>query len=185
MQISKITRVSTQPFFLLATMTLMLVLSAMPAAADDTAKTLETLLDRAKIEDLLVGYYAQLGSGSHNFGDFYVKDGILDVDSTVAQGKTPIEDLYKKAAEESPPRKGTFRMLLTNLKIVINGGKATADVIWTGVNSETVRSVPQIVEQGREHDELVKLDGRWYFKHRVISSDGGLSGYFAKNYQPR
>ena len=144
---SKLTRINTRTFFLSAWVALMLIVSAMPVAADDAAKTLETLLDRAKIEDLLVDYYSQLGSGSHNFGEFYVEDGILDVDGLVAQGKKPIEDLYKKAAEESPPRKGTFRMLLTNLKIVIDGASATADVIWTGVNSETVRSVPQIVEQ--------------------------------------
>jgi hypothetical protein len=48
-----------------------------------------------------------------------------------------------------------------------------------------VNSSPQILEQGREHDELVKRDGRWYFKRRVITSDGGLPAMFEKTYQKR
>ena len=164
---------------------LILAVSAMPASAEYPPKTLQTLLDRAQIEDLLTDYYAQLGTGGRNFSDFYVEDGILDVNGLIAQGKKPIEDLYKKAAQESPARKGTFRMLLTNIKIVVNGSSATADVIWTGVNSETVKSVPQFIEQGREHDELVKRNEKWYFKHRIITADGGLSGFWEKTYKPR
>ena len=74
---------------------------------------------------------------------------------------------------------------LTNLKIVVNGESATADVVWTGVNSETVKSAPPFIEQGREHDELVKRSGRWYFKRRVITSDGGLPAMFEKTYKQR
>jgi hypothetical protein len=76
-------------------------------------------------------------------------------------------------------------VLLTNPHIVVIGDAATADVIWTGMNSASVQSSPQIVEQGREHDELVKRDGHWYFKHRVITSDGGLPAMFEKTYQNR
>lgn len=159
--------------------------SAAPAMAEHPPKTLETLLDRAQIEDLLVDYYTQLGTGGHSFSDYYVEDSTLDVNGLVAKGKKGIEDLYKQAGEDSPARKGAFRMLLTNLKIVVNGSTATADIIWTGVNSETVKSTPQFIEQGREHDELVKRNGKWHFKNRVITSDGGLTGIFEKTYKPR
>jgi hypothetical protein len=63
-------------------------------------------------------------------------------------GCIAIEDLRQKAGEEAVPRKRTFRMLLVNLKIVVNGATATTDVVWTGVNSETVKAPPQFVEQG-------------------------------------
>ena len=181
----RFSRFSTETFFLLASATLMLAASAVPAAAEHPATTLSTLLDRAQIEDMLVDYYAQLGSGRSDFGAFYVEDGVLDVNGLVAQGKKPIEDLYKKSAEGTPRRPGTFRMLLTNLRIVVNGGSATADVVWTGVNSETVKAAPQLIEQGREHDELVKRNGRWYFKRRVITSDGGLPAMYEKTYKKR
>jgi hypothetical protein len=185
MLLNRFTKVRAKTLFMFALATLMLAASAIPAAAEHPATTLNTLLDRAQIEDLLVDYYGQLGTGGSNFSSFYVEDGVLDVNGLIAQGKKGIEDLYKKAAQDSPARKGTFRMLLTNLKIVVNGASAKADVIWTGVNSTTVKSAPQFIEQGREHDELVKHNGRWYFKHRVITSDGGLSGIFEKTYKPR
>jgi hypothetical protein len=170
---------------LLACAAIVLAASAAPARAEHPPATLATLLDRAQIEDMLVDYYGQLGAGRHDFGAFYVEDGALDVNGLVAQGKKPIEDLYKRLAEAAPQRAGTFRMLLTNLKIVVNGDSATADVVWTGINSATVKAAPQFVEQGREHDELVKRAGRWYFKHRVITSDGGLPAMFEKTYKQR
>jgi hypothetical protein len=185
MKFPQITKLSTNTCFLLASAVLMLAPFAVPAAAEHPVTTLATLLDKAQIEDLLVDYYGQLGSGGRDFATFYVEDGVLDVNGTIAQGKTAIEDLYKKSADGTKPRPGTFRMLLTNLKIVVNGQSAAADVIWTGINSETVKAAPQIIEQGREHDELVKRNGRWYFKHRVITSDGGLPPMFEKNYKKR
>jgi len=157
-----------------------------PALAEQPPMTVVTLIDRAQIEDLLVDYYGHLGAGrSGDFGNFYVADGILDVNGLVAKGQQAIEELYKKVREGTPRRPGTFRMLLTNPRIAVSGNAATADVIWTGVNSASVESLPQIVEQGREHDELVKRDGRWYFKHRVITSDGGLPAMFEQTYEKR
>ena len=165
-------------FPLMLSLALILAAPTQPSLAEEAAATLTTLLDRAQIEDMLVDYYGQLGAGRHDFGTFYVEDGALNVNGLVAQGRQGIEDLYKKLAEGSPRRPGTFRMLLTNPKIVVKGDTATADVIWTGVNSESVTAPPQLIEQGREHDELVKRDGHWYFKHRVITSDGGMPAMF-------
>ena len=104
---------------------------------------------------------------------------------SLRKAKHAIEELYQQVARGTPRRPGTFRMLLTNLKIVVNGDSATADAIWTGVNSESVKAPPQILEQGRERDALVKRDGHWYFKHRVITTDGGLPAMFEKTYQKR
>ncbi len=156
-----------------------------PALAEQPPMTVTSLIDRAQIEDLLVEYYSHLGAGRGEFGTFYVADGTLDVNGRVAKGQQAIEELYKQVREGTPRRPGTFRMLLTNPHIVVMGDAATADVIWTGVNSASVKSLPQIVEQGREHDELVKRDGRWYFKHRVITTDGGLPAMFEKTYHER
>ncbi len=121
MLFSRFNIVSTKVFFLLMSVTLMLAASAMPAAAEYPATTLNTLLDRAQIEDMLVDYYSQLGGNGHDFSTFYVEDGILDVNGIIAQGKKSIEDLYKKSAATDPAPTGTFRMLLTNLKVVVNG----------------------------------------------------------------
>lgn len=171
--------------FRLIALAAVLLTAAAATLAQQPAMTATTLVDRAQIEDLLIEYYSHLGSGRGTFGDYYVADGVLDVNGLVAKCQAAIEQLYKQVREGTPRRPGTFRMLLTNPRIVVTGDAATADVIWTGVNSESVSSLPQILEQGREHDELVKRDGRWYFKHRVITTDGGLPAMFEKTYQNR
>lgn len=156
-------------------------------AQDQQSWTPATLVDRAMIEDLLVDYYAQLGSGRHDFGAFFDPEGVIDVNGTVAKGQKAIEEVYRKAAEANPPKPGVFRMVLSNVRVVVKGNTATADAIWTGLHSAKVTDVPKLVEQGREHDELVKRNGRWYFKHRVITSDGGLdpNSYFYRTYKAR
>jgi SnoaL-like domain len=169
----------------IAVVAVMLGVLGTPALAEPPPITVTTLIERARIEDLLLDYYSHLGAGRGAFGSFYVADGILDVNGLVAQGQQAIEELYKQVAQGTPRRRGTFRVLLTNPRIVVVGDTATADVIWTGVNSPSVKSVPQIVEQGREHDDLVKRDGHWYFKRRIITSDGGLPAMFDKTYQKR
>jgi hypothetical protein len=170
---------------LIAVVTVMLGTLGAPALAEQPSLTVNTLIDRAQIEDLLVDYYSHLGAAGGDFGNFYVTDGILDVNGLVAKGQQAIEELYRQVRQRTPRRPGTFRMLLTNPRIVVTGDAATADVIWTGVNSASVKSLPQILEQGREHDELVKRNGRWYFKQRVITTDGGLPAMFEKTYQSR
>jgi hypothetical protein len=151
------------------------------------AWTPATLVDRAMIEDLLVDYYAQLGSGRHDFGAFFDPEGVIDVNGTVAKGQKAIEEVYRKAAEATPPKPGVFRMVLSNVRVSVKGDTATVDAVWTGVHSAKVTETPQFVEQGREHAELVKRNGKWLFKHRVISSDGGLDpkSYFYRTYKPR
>jgi len=170
---------------LIALLAAMLTGQGAATAAEQLPLTVNTLIDRAQIEDLLADYYSHLGTGRGAFGDFYVADGILDVNGLVAKGQQAIEALYRQVAHGTPRRPGTFRMLLSNPRIAIVGDTATADVIWTGVNSVSVTSPPTIVEQGREHDELVKRGGRWYFKRRIITSDGGLPAMFEKTYQKR
>jgi hypothetical protein len=169
----------------LVTVTAALLTASAAALAESPPTTLATLIDRAQIEDLLVDYYGQLGGADRNLGTYYVEDGVLDVNGIVSRGRGPIEDLYKKLTEQAPRQPGKFHMLLTNPKIVVNGAAATADLIWTGVRSENPKATPQFVEQGREHDELVKRGGRWLFKYRVITSDGGLPPMFEKTYKER
>jgi len=155
--------------------------AAPPVLAQQRPITPSALIDRAQIEDMLVEYYEVLSAGSTQFDSYYTDDAVLDVNGIVKQGKGPIDDLYKTI----PKSKGTVHLLLTNPKIVVDGNSATADVIWTEVYSETHLALPHIVEQGREHDELVKRGGRWYLKKRVVTNDGGLPATLEKYYKAR
>ena len=164
---------------------------AMAVAMDTTAQSapskqplsdLAWLTARAQIEDMLVDYYALFASRTHSdFGSYYADDGVLDVNGIVRRGKEPINALYAGINEG-----GKIHVLITNLKIVVeSGGSASADLIWTEVNSESHSATPHITEQGREHDDLTKRDGRWYFAKRVVTNDGGLPAALEKGYKER
>ena len=111
---------------------------------------------------------------------YYLADGVIDVNGLKGQGEAGIRDVYKKVAAGTPKRPGIFRMLLTNVTVVVNGNTATAETLWTGINSPTKAGPPQFVEQGTERDDLVKVNGHWLFKLRVITSNAGLQAMFAK-----
>jgi hypothetical protein len=170
------------------TTTILLMSLAQPVLAQQV--TMETLLDRIQIEDLLTRYYYDLSrSNAHELSEYFTEDALLDVDGTIANGRAEIAKLYQRPepdAKEPAPEPGRRgHMLLTNPIIEINGSTATAHLIWTGVMNEGIGKLPQIFEQGREDTELVKQDGKWLIKRRYITADGRMPNRFDKNYKPR
>lgn len=163
----------------------LITVSAAPSMAQDV--TMETLLDRIQIEDLLTRYYYDLAQGGHVLSEYFTEDALLDVDGTIAVGHEEISALYggSNDREEPAPPRPQNHMLLTNPVIEVNGNTATAHVIWTGVLNSGVGEPPRIYEQGREDTELVKLEGKWLIKQRYISSDSGLPDRFDETYEPR
>ena len=152
--------------------------------------TMETLLDRVQIEDLLTRYYYDLSrSNAHELSEYFTADALLDVDGTVAKGRAEIAKLYQNPAPDpkqpAPAPGRIMHMLLTNPIITVKGSTATAHLIWTGVMNEGIGKLPQVVEQGREDTELVKQNGKWLIKRRYITADGRMPNRFDKNYKPR
>jgi ketosteroid isomerase-like protein len=145
------------------------------------------LLDRIQIEDLLVRYYVDLALGkSHDLAQYYTEDAILDVNGMISNGREAIEKLYGGLGDgEEANLGGRVHMLLNNPIISVDGDTATAWVIWTGVMNDDIKKPPRLFEQGREYDEFVKREGRWYIKKRYITADSGLSGMWEDTYKPR
>jgi hypothetical protein len=166
-----------------------------PAAAPVVAQeakplTMATLLDRIQIEDLLTRYYYDLSKGkAHELAEYFTADALLDVDGTIAKGHAEIGKLYQRpegaAAPEPTAQRRRGHMLLNNPVISIDGDKATAEVIWTGVMNDGVGKAPSLYEQGREYSELRKVKGRWLISKRCISSDSGTPDRFDATYKPR
>ncbi|MBN2242532.1 MAG: nuclear transport factor 2 family protein [Acidobacteria bacterium] len=171
----------------LAAAALLLLAAPVPAAGDDATVTMETLLDRIQIEDLLVRYYADLSAGEgHDMAQFYTEDAVLDVNGMIAKGRAAIEKMYGGLGEGGSDQTGNrVHMLLTNPVIIVKGDTARAWVIWTGIINENVRLRPRFMEQGREYDELVKIGGRWFIKKRTISADSGMPAIWDETYKPR
>ena len=146
-----------------------------PAEIDPTT---QAMLDRVAIEDMVVEYYANLGGGdAHAFDAYFTEDAVFDVNGTVANGRDEISAIYEGLNEDETSAgntAGPFRMMLSNPVIDVEGDTATASFIWTGISNPEIGAPPVFIEQGREFDRLVKVDGEWKFTHRVVIADSGL-----------
>lgn len=168
------------PCIVLATALLVSMVPVTSVLAEQPATTLQTLLDKQQIQDMLVDYYTHLGKGENDFGAYYLPDGVIDVNGLKGQGEAGIKDVYKKVGAGSTKLPGIFRMQLSNVVVVVNGNTAKAETLWTGINSATIEGPPKFVEQGTERDELVKVNSHWLFKLRIITSNAGRQPMFEK-----
>ena len=143
------------------------------------------LLDRMAIEDLLTRYYSGLDAGDpEGLGRFFDDDAELDVNGLTARGSSEIADLYRAVAADKPRLAGTFRMLLSNLVIELDGDAATAQMLWTQTLNDTLKGPPRLIEQGREFDRLARRGGRWRIVERVVIADSGMPDIFDATYRP-
>lgn len=148
--------------------------------------TLQMVLDRMAIEEVFVRYYSGLGSGDPDgFGGFFAEEAELDVNGIVCRSKQEIGKLYRDVAEDKPNLTGQFRMILSNLFIEVDGDTASAQMLWTQTLNDTLKGPPRLIEQGREYDLLVRQNGRWKIKKRVVIADSGLPDLMDGTYEPR
>ena len=146
---------------------------------------LTALADRAAIRDHINDYYGQFRKdGEQDFASFYTADAKLDVNGWIVSGRDGIKGMYSQAGfigdDEKAPKaegavpKGVGETLYTNMDIDLQVDKAVVNMIWLTLGSELLTSPPRVTEYGTERDELVKQDGRWLFKNRIIRSEGGM-----------
>ena len=148
-----------------------LALSLAPRAmAEPRPMTVQTLVDRAEIEDLLTRYYYNLGHSSpEGFSAFYAPDAEMVLGGKSYRGKAAIEGGYRAAGASTPALKGfSFNVSLSNPLIVVHGTTATAQLIFTEIVIDTEGAAPRLLTQGREYDNLAKLKGQWRFTRRQI-----------------
>lgn len=154
----------------------------------DVDSDTQALIDRVAVEDMVVEYYAHLGGGEAGaFGDYFAEGAVFDVNGLIATGREEIEDLYGAIGEgdDAIGSRGKFHMLLSNPVIKVDGDSATAQFVWTGVLNSEIGEPPVIVEQGREYDQLTKVEGKWLFTHRVVVADSGMPELYAATYEAR
>ena len=159
------------------------------AASGETADAGTALADRIAIEDMVTRYYGNFGKqdAAEDFGAFYTEDAVFDVNGIVSTGREAIEAFYVESGseEDAPAAQGTFHMMISNPVIDVDGDTATARFMWTGVLNTGIQEPPQLLEQGREYDLLVKQDGEWRIRKRVVIADSGLPERYLATYQPR
>jgi ketosteroid isomerase-like protein len=158
-------------------------------AASNDGEAESALADRIAIEDLVTRYYENFGStdAAEEFAAYYTEDAVFDVNGIVATGREEIEALYADTDDEpdAPAAQGVFHMMISNPVIEVDGGQATARFLWTGVMNGSLEGRPEVWEQGREYDLLVKQDGEWRISKRVVIADSGLPERYLATYEPR
>lgn len=159
------------------------------AASGSANEANAALADRIAIEDMVTRYYGNFGKqdAAEDFGAFYTEDAVFDVNGIVSTGREAIEAFYTDTGddEDAPAAQGTFHMMISNPVIEVDGDTATARFMWTGVMNGAIQEAPQLLEQGREYDLLVRQDGQWRIKKRVVIADSGLPERYMATYEPR
>src|SRR6478609_830611 len=146
--------------------------SALAQAAPEI--TAQTLIDRAKIEDMLTRYMTELGHSTiEAYVTFYTDDAELIMGGKSVKGRPAIVDSYKAlraAAGTVRAQAFAFNTLLSNPLITVRGDRATVQLTFTEVITDTEKSAPRPLVQGREYDELARVNGQWLFKKRQVVS---------------
>jgi len=174
---------------IIATLGLLAACSRVPTT---TPPELTKLVERAAIEEFFYDYYAQFRPDSkHDFVSFFANDGRLEVNGMVANGIEEIKAMYGRVvgsgagnepkAKDAVP-KGVSEMMLTNMKIDLQGDKAVATFLWHSIKSDLLTTEGKITEYGRERTELVKQNGHWLIKNRVVLTEGGMPESLLKYY---
>ena len=187
---------STFRVLILSLGAIVLTLFTVSATAQNTAlpSDVQVLLDRAAIKDLLLDYYAQIGTDNHDFSRFFTADGRLEVNGLIAKGKAEIIALYDRAGggidetishgdNKVPP--GKFNMYMSNLKVGVQGDTATATLLWFSIVSPKLTDPPAVTEHGHDSTQLVRQNGRWLISRRFVTSDGGMPEGLLQSYLNR
>lgn len=160
---------------LAAAVALALTPAASAGAATPTT-TAQALADRAEIEDLLTRYYNNFGGGVESqVAAYYAPDGEMVLGQNHYKGIEAIKGAYAAVPADAPQRKSfALNILISNLVVTVHGNTATARLVFTETTTEKQGDAPKILTQGREFDNLIKRNGRWWIAKRQILGPKGV-----------
>jgi len=143
--------------------------------------TVETLVDRLQIQDLITRYYNNFGrENGESFADFYADDAELILGERHFKGKNGILEAYGRAPGQAPrpppPPRFSFIVAVDNPLIVVHGktNTATAQLVYTEYVIEKKGEQAKVITQGKEYSTFAKVDGHWRYKTRLITSGTAL-----------
>ncbi len=155
----------------------LLLAAAAPAVADDASYA----EDRAKIEDLQARYLFALDfRDPEAYAATFAPDGILDYGAGEIKGREAIAAMVanmrrseeeRRAQDTSGLRPAAGRHNITNIVIEIDGDTAKATAYWFHMGNDNPERRAQLNSFGHYEDELVKIDGEWYFSKRKIYNE--------------
>jgi hypothetical protein len=145
-----------------------------PASADSYAE------DRAAIVNLQGRYLFALDfRDAEAYASTFSEDGVIHWARGEIKGRKAIRDFLssgiydptKNAEEGKWP--AASRHFITNQVIKVEGNRAKAVTYWFQATNNTADRRTMVLGLfGHYEDELVKIDGQWFFKKRVIYNEG-------------
>lgn len=136
--------------------------------------------DRAAIEDLQARYMFALDfHDADTYASTFTEDGVLDYGPQVKGReaiKKVIADMGKRTADQAAKdapgtRPAVGRHNISNIVIKIEGNKAEGRAYWFHYSNSTPDRKAMLDSFGHYEDEMVKVDGKWYFSKRKIYNE--------------
>jgi len=136
--------------------------------------------DRAEIEDLQARYMFALDfKDADTYASTFTEDGVLDYGPQV-KGRDAIRkminDMGKRAADQAAQdtsglRPAAARHNISNIVVKIDGNKAVGRAYWFHYSNNNPQRTGALDSFGHYEDEMVKVDGKWYFSKRKIYNE--------------
>lgn len=156
--------------------------------AESLEERLGAVEDQLAIEQLLMRYAAALNTGdADTYVSLFTPDATFELRRQVEEppflgpivGRAALRSQWFPDAPASTTgarRFGPMRHVTTNYEIDVTGDTATVraffiEVVSNGANVPPGSNPPTIHAMGRYEDELVKVDGQWFFSKRVVITD--------------
>jgi uncharacterized protein (TIGR02246 family) len=125
------------------------------------------LEEKDAIREVMAQYCFALDDG--RFDDMaacFSEDGTWQTFYGQATGRKAIAEFAAGLRAHRPGPTPRAIHHVTNVVIALDGGTAKVRSNWTTV--QNAPEGPKIGSGGAYDDDMVKVDGRWYFRHRTI-----------------
>jgi len=136
--------------------------------------------DRALIEDLQARYLFAFDFGDpEGYANTFAPDGVLNfgwgdivgreaIAQFIEDGRESTLQARANTPEGERPRIG--RHIINNIVVKVDGDTATAQAYWTHMTSDET-GYGTVDFFGHYEDEMVKIDGDWYFSRRHVYNE--------------
>jgi hypothetical protein len=151
--------------------------------------------DRAQIEDLQARYLFALDFHDPQlYASTFTPDGVLDYGEGDVKGREAIVKVIAgmpgnrpaPPSEDGTPalRPAAGRHQITNIVIKVTGNKAIGRSSWFHVGNDNPQRSNTIGGFGHYEDDLVKVNGQWFFTKRKIYNEGSARWQYKGGVNP-
>jgi hypothetical protein len=157
--------------------TYLLISAVLPLQAADTDALVQMLADRAEIQEVAYRYINALDTRDADmYLSVFTEDAVYDVEGTIYSGHEAlrgiITGLQKARDDAAAAGRPTVDLYHTNINPVIDiisPTEARFQAYWQTLRKADDNSM-RIGGMGIIKDELVKTDGKWRIKKRVLTN---------------